>query len=200
MRKSLSSNTNVSKTFIYMLPLLNISQKLVKEYCIDAFCGEATMPELNNHIFLLFEFHADPIDEKLQREFSSSPDFYNRYHVDKNYVMFIFKVGEKWEKDYLQFKDSKYSKLSEEAKKTIKAYHHLDVRSKTHGILYKTEGRRQWLEQYLSTHDDGTSLGQVTVPADNEYDDALDLNQEIFDPLRFQTDFNLNLTLTGEKI
>ncbi len=181
MRKNLSNDHFVSRTFKYLLPLVSPPEKLTKEYCIDAYCGDREHPELQNHVFLLFEFCSDPVDVKIETILTGNTNYQCHYHVSENYIMYVLKIPDCFSKDYAIFLKSQYSKMSENAKKAIKTFHKCAPNTRMYGILYKTELRKKALEEELSVFDvNGNLLSGVVIPDDIEYDSLIDLEQEIF--------------------
>lgn len=182
MRRTLSNSQDNTRTFTYIVPLLELPKRLIIDYCVDAYCGDVNRPEYNKpyYISLLFEYFDDPIDIKIEREFNKLPNFIESYKVNEKQIMYVFSLHPKYEKDFDTFLKSKYSELSVEAKKTIRKFFDLNPTKTVYGILYKTELRKQELERYLSYHPSGRYLGPTIIPEHQEYESVLDMDNEVY--------------------
>lgn len=174
------NSVEFTHSFRFIVPFLGISPQTIDKYCLNAYFGDTSQPNLINHVFLLFEYYDDPLNQRLIKEITSLPDYESSYQPSESLIMYIFRIPDRFQKDYELFKQSKYSKISEESKKVIKSFFSLNPTNDLYGILYRTEARRKHLEKYFSQCPDGTEVSYVSLPEDAEYSSILNLEKEIF--------------------
>lgn len=179
MRKILR-DIELTRTFKYVVPFLNIKSNLIDSYCVNAYCRDWTHTHYVNHLFLLFEYFEDPIGDLLDRECKGNPNYVEAYKPSDSYIVYVFKIPKSREEDYNRFLNSKYSTISDEGKQVIKEYWKLPPTSEVYGVLYKTERRKKTLENSWAIMEDGFPVSYVPLREDEEYLSVLDMDRETF--------------------
>ena len=88
-----------------------------------------------------------------------------------NYCLFIFKVQECFSSDLMFLSSSMYSKLSDNLKQQIFAFHNLSMKNQVAGVMYETEARFAVLEEYLDCE----------IPREQEASGMMNWEYERFD-------------------
>lgn len=174
------NTVDLNHSLRFIVPFLGISIQTIEKYCLNAYFGDTSYPNLTNHVFLLFEYYDDPLNKRLVKELTSLPDYEFSYQPSESLIIYVYKIPESFQKDYELFRQSKYSKISDENKKAIKKFFSLNPTNDLYGILYRTEARRKHLEKYFSECPDGTEVSHVSLPEDAEYSSILNPEKEIF--------------------
>lgn len=167
--------TKKTKAFTYLMPALGHKITPFAHKIVNAFFGDEEYPELDNHIFVLYRFYGSIEFIKYEEDLEREPSFVKSYDPDKKHVMKVFKVPERFEKDYELLKDGKYSKISDDFKTRIIAFHRLPPEHPVVDVLYKREAAFKRLDADLSTHG-----SPIKVPRNLEASSVLDWSREIY--------------------
>lgn len=172
-----------NKSQIFILPFLSdtyrdfVGTRLPYSQYRNCFIGD-TVKNIENKILLLYKFHADPSFLEFEDELGKHSLFDCKYEVDRMHTMFVFNIPEKYVDDYNKIIKGEYSKISSEFKKRILEFHGMTPSSNTGGILYKSDNKRQELEEKIN---EGIPSSRWTrIPSDAELLDCFDLQIEMF--------------------
>ncbi len=111
---------NLTTTFA--LPLLGWSRSNYQPYLINAYVKHEHVDHFTeNHIFVLLKWSDDEKFKELEKVLTDHKTHVSTYEPDDkgNYVIHVFKVGERMLPDYKSFLSGKYSRMSPRAKKLI---------------------------------------------------------------------------------
>ena len=160
-----------TKSSTFLMPMLPGTKKLYfwNNLFLNCFLGT---PEDEDCIALLFRFSSDLRYVKFEKLVSEFKMFKRRYDPEPNYVMFVFNIPKGYKKEYREFKRGKYSQLSREYKIDILDFHDADIADEVGQILFKSDKRRELLEDKLG----------ADIPKDSELLSVLDLTKEIYNP------------------
>ena len=159
-----------NKSLTYIMPMLMNEITDLRNNLIGVFIGDADYPELNNHIFLQYKFNGSISFLDSEEKLKKNQYFEISYDPDKYTVMYVFKVPEKWQKDYNRFLKSQYSRFSIEYKTLIISTHNLNENSIIYQILFRKEEAYLKLEEELN----------CKIPRELEASGILNPNKEIF--------------------
>jgi len=171
---------------IFMVPTLKIDKDKLKDHnFINGFIGDKTGPSYEDSVYLLFKpkdlykFQIF-IDEEYERKDSN---IIEDYDYDGGYVVLIYKLNKKYNRDFELVKKGKYSKTSQEfqnlfskVKKVIKNGLHKDEISLQYRIFNKSDDLRVYWED---------RIGKDFTP-DMEIWEGFDEYNEIFDIERYK--------------
>lgn len=106
--KTIKSN----KSLYFLLPMIKINYLYYKHNVINSYISDRkNRPDINNyHIFLLTK----KLDEKLR----GIKTYKEHYEVNEG-IMYVFKIPEEFEEDYLKFILGQYSQFSSAYKQQI---------------------------------------------------------------------------------
>jgi len=181
MRKVLQ-DVPVTETFRFILPFLGLPHNIMDKYCVNAYYADTANPQLDTHIFLLFEYFDDPVNEQIHGTLIKNSNFITMYHPTESLSLYCFKIPDNFIKDFKLFKNSKYSKISEDGKSVIRKWHGLTPQKDLYGILYKTLAKKQALEKtFAVVMSDGTIVSEVKLRDEDEYLELLNPEKETFD-------------------
>jgi hypothetical protein len=161
----------ITTTGNFILPFLGEDRNYFRwtSQFTNAFIGTETDADLN-FISLLYRFDGSVEFANFEEKLKEREDFVSAKDVDKYHILYTFRLPESAKADIELITQSKYSKVSEEAKEQILDFHYSD-RSKPIGqILYKCSLRRKEMEKEL----------RHEIPADNELFEAFSIPNEIF--------------------
>lgn len=168
-----------NKSIFFFLPMLGNFYHEFKNLR-GVFIGAEELPELQNHIFLLFVNSNSPEFKENLSRLKSYANFYKSYKPDKFHTMLIFTPTTELKNDYDLLKQSKYSKISQKYKEHIFKFYNLrngtsssnpKLYNDIYSVLYKTENLRNFLMEKLGTH----------IPEENELASALRMEKsELF--------------------
>lgn len=170
-----------TRSFVFLPPFININKHYVINDSLNVYFGDRDKPAYNHHIFILFQKNTD-INYETRRDsvMTSSLYFLEKYSPKRGLIMYLYAIPDEYQEDYEMFRMSKYSLLSTKAKKTILKYHGMGPMDLLFKNLYKTEDRKQELENRFSFTDDGYPLSKVYLSEDAEYMSLLNEEEEIF--------------------
>lgn len=154
--------TKWNKSVYFILPMIGISSNY--RNLINCYLGDSKYPKYNyNKILVELKFKDNYI---LKNEYLTE-----YYETEKNTVIYVFDVPDKFEKDFFLFLTGKYSKFSDNYKKHILSF--IQIRpvqnSYVYKILYKTTDLKLKVEE---------SIGQE-LPDDAEICSIADWSKEI---------------------
>ena len=159
-----------TKSSIFVLPMLSGNRNLFlyDTHLVNAFIG---IEDVKDHLVLLYRWSEDPLFAKFDLALRKFPTFVKKFDPSPNHSVYIFEIPEKHIKDFILFKEGKYSKLSDEYKLKILEFHNMTVDSVLSKILFKSEDRKKELEIKLGAE----------IPDNSELLSIIDLENEILD-------------------
>lgn len=141
-----------NKSLYFLLPMLGINYHNYRDVIINSYIGDRiNKPELANyHIFLL----ADSENQKLK-----NIKYYIEHYPIGDKFMFVYRIEEYYEEDYLKFILGQYSQFSPEYKHDIiKLLPTPYQRNTVFKVIMKTEEARKIIEEKV-----GQSIGDQEV-------------------------------------
>lgn len=187
--KSVEERRVINRSLSYVLPMLDWWSKdfLINEQFVGCFIGDVSCPDLDNNIFVLYRFSGNRSYLNFETVLRESEYYENSYEPDKYHTMFIFKVPAHHQINYELFKESRYSKLSEEYKQRMLDFY--DRSESLEAVLYKHESKYQEWEEELNK---GLPRSRWTrIPRDMEASSAINLDEEYFsDKFKIKEAFN----------
>lgn len=153
-------------------------QDVVNSQLRGVFIGDEAHPELDNHIFLLYRFSGNRWFTSFEAILQDCDYFVTTYEPDKQDVMFVFDVPEKYQESYTAFKQSKYSQIQEKLKKRIVEFHGEQYTEKIVAVMYKHESMYLAWEKKLN--ENLPSSQHVRIPRDQEASTVLDMSLEVY--------------------
>lgn len=171
------SNEWLNKTYWYALPLINISRdKLDRKEFLGSFIGDVDRPDLENKILLWYRFNGSKEFIKFEDWLTSHSNCLGHYEPNKKSTIYIFEPVEAYKEDLKLFQDSKYSRISEAAKKTILknvlVNNDTDQNNKDYlrAVLYRHGDLRKMMEDTIG----------VSIDEEAELGERLKLSKEYF--------------------
>lgn len=138
----------LTKTCIFILPLL-LTDYDYFDYNYSLFNGYVS--EDGKYIYLKYKFINSEKFLKLEDKLRGHSQFVRAYDPDKNFVVYVFKLQDRY-KDYIsKILEGKYSQISDYYKKIILRFHKASPRSVLGMILYKDSMYKKKLEKELGT-------------------------------------------------
>ena len=179
-----------TKTFTYLLPCLGLITNRFKNQIVNAFIGDDEYPNLDNHLFVLYEFSGNVEFLDFEEELEEFPIYECTYDPLSKYVMKVFKIPEDSKEDFQHFKKSKYSHLSKILKTKIMAQY-LEVLEETKTIFDEAivaAGLDKYIDIKILANNDLKEIGKASKANDivkymNSIDVIIVLNEDIFDQL-----------------
>lgn len=168
MRKDWSIvKKNFNRSYTYLMPMLGIVYDQFKNVKA-CFVGDEDKPQYQEHLFVLHK--KDDTEESYYKSLESHPMFVERYMVDLQHEMFVFEIPDSQIDNYRKFRDSKFSRMSNEYKQHLKSFFRILNNHPVMKILNRDEKYRKALEE---------SLG-VVIDKEAEVASVLDMEVEIF--------------------
>ena len=158
-----------TKSSTFIMPMLGGNRKLFFWNRLFINCFIKADAE-DNCIALLYRWSSDPLFIKFEKALSKFRNFRKSYDPSPDYVMFIFDIPKKYEKDYQNFMFGKYSKFSKLYKINILDFHELEVDGEVGQILFKSPKRKSMMENKLD----------VILDEDSELLSIMEENKETF--------------------
>lgn len=157
-----------TKTSIFILPMLSGNRNLFlyDTHLINAFIG---VEDIQDHLVLLYRWSEDPLFAKFDLALKKFPTFVKAYDPDPNHTVYVFKIPKKHIKNFVLFKEGKYSELDDNYKLKILDFHYMTADSALAKILFKSYERKAQLEKKLDAE----------LPEDSELLSIIDLETEI---------------------
>lgn len=171
----------INRCYTYLLPMLDWwdERTLINNQLRGVFLSDKDCPELDNHIFVLYEFTGQRWFTSFEQVMKDSDYFITSYEPDKRHVMFVYEVPPHQQVSYDMFKDSRYSKISEQLKQRIVQFHGPENTKRAKAVMYREESMFVEWEQKIN---EGLPNSQhIKIPRDQEASDALHMENESFD-------------------
>ncbi len=183
-------------TFAYLLPLLGFkwTDIIINKYgtpvqttkdsnFINCYIGDEKYPEItkDNKVLLLYKFDGNIEFVQFEGQMKAHARCIDIYDPYMCFVMFIFKVQDKFIDDYELVLQGKYSEISSHAKNTVIEFHGLKTygdQSRTYQILHKMEQAFVAKEEELN--EGLPSSSWIKIPRDQEAQSIIDEDLEIF--------------------
>lgn len=163
--ENIKTKPGENKSSTYILPMLlneNLKYKesFVNSYFRSVFLGDSTKKGdlIDDKILLLYKYHGGKIYLDFENRLMNHPLFLNYYEPCKTTTMYVFRVPEKFKKDYNLFKEWKPSKFSKEYKEQIIEFYKNTKIERLKKVIYKDKTLKQELEQRIAN----------IIPEDNE--------------------------------
>ena len=176
-----------TKTVDFILPLTGYSKTELEPYLINAYLGDVSLSDwdLNSpDVFVLLKFSKHIHFYNLEKVLEKHSMFNTSYSLLRGqYIMFVFTLESKFEKDLKKFKLGKYSKLSQPAKKLI--MRNRSTNSPMKSVLYKEESLREYWENRLD----------AVLPIESELWPIIKYDDELFDKSEFKELIGMNVDL-----
>lgn len=172
MRKTRFEPKERNKSYIFLPPMLDIDPVFMQLHLLlNTYIINDDLPDVKNSLFLHYEYQdMDGSFARLENNLKANPSFRGMYEPDRYTTIFYFHIPEKYYPDYLMFMASKYSLMSEKAKKRILRFYNLGNGSQVYKVLYRDKQRRRELEEELD----------VELPPDAEVASAVDFSKETY--------------------
>jgi hypothetical protein len=158
--------TTKTNTSIFMVPTLKINKdQLLIHNFINAYIKDIEKEiEYEDCVFLVFKPKTlETFQEFVEREYERTPQLVDDYDYDKGYVILVYTLDPRWERDFLLVKQGKYSKTSKEFQNqfskvttTIKGGKKKEQASLQYRIFTKDDELRGYWEERINrefTHD-----------------------------------------------
>lgn len=174
---------NRNKTTLFMLPALNLSAEKTGIELLEYFgfvnCyiehkqGLIKDPDC---VYLVFNPSKEALRDfhKFFEVYKSYQNFVDDYVIDRNLIVVVFRVKDKWKSSYKEFKESNYSKMSKEYAEMFKRPDLATGKvftSVEYFIITKHKDYRAHLEKILDAE----------IEESAELMDKLDQKKEVFD-------------------
>lgn len=131
-----------NKTRHFLVPMLRYKKEdWLYECLINAYISKD-----NNFIHLHYRFSTAPIYLKFENDVKKRLGFFSKKDIDKNSVVYIFKIPDIFKRDIEVFKLGKYSFFSDLLKSQIISFYNYTYDSTTAKILRRDDQYRKQLE------------------------------------------------------
>tara|TARA_A100000172_G_C3040230_1_gene110153 strand:- start:353 stop:1102 length:750 start_codon:yes stop_codon:yes gene_type:complete len=140
---------NRNKACLFVTPMLGGNKSLwfYTQSLINTFIG--IKDDVEDKIILLYKTSRDPLFLKFLNTIQKFKAFEEVRDLDKDHLIVIFNVPKKHKKDFLKFKNGKYSEMSQLYKVKILEYHEMSVEGIIGQILFKSKKRKRKLEKMI---------------------------------------------------
>ena len=156
-----------TKSSIFVMPMLGGSRRLFFWTRLFLNCFIKTEDE-QDCIALLYRWSDDPLFFKFEKALKAFKDFKKVYNPTNNTILFIFDIPKDSKKDFKNFINGKYSKLSNKYKLDILRFHNQSIDEEIGEVLYKDPVRREKMEARLNViFENDTELLSI-INIDNE--------------------------------
>lgn len=160
-------NTPKTKTATFALPFIVSSKSKLVNF-MNCFLRNVDYPDYLEHIFPVFRDEDKPSYVSFLEKLRNDENFHFEYMFDEENRTFCFQVPHKYKSDFSFFEQSRYSEMSEDAKKQILHFHGKNSTSNIAKRLYLDE------EMYIERENDLN----VKIPRENEIISALNPKKE----------------------
>jgi len=176
--EKISKLVKPTKTVDFILPLTGFSKRSFKPYLVNAYLGDVDFLDEDKKeikIFVLLKYSIDTFYYDLEKKLEKDKLFKTSYSLfNGSYIMFVFILNPKFEKDFNKFLKGKYSELSQPAK--IHIMRDRSSKSPLPFILRKDKEYRKCLENKLN----------AVLPPDSEVWSIIEYDKELFDREEFK--------------
>lgn len=157
-----------TKSAIFILPMLSGTKNLFlyDTHLLNAFIG---VKDIEDHLVLLYRWSSDPLFAKFDLALKKFPTFVKSFDTDPSHIVYVFSIPDAHIKNFILFKEGKYSKLDDEYKLKILDFHNMSADSALSKILFKSYERKEELEKKLDAE----------LPEDSELLSIINLENEI---------------------
>jgi len=140
---------NRNKACLFITPMLGGNKSLwfYTKSLINTFIG--IKDDVEDKIILLYKTSRDPLFLKFLSTIQKFKAFEEVRDLDKDHLIVIFNVPKKHKKDFLKFKNGKYSEMSQLYKVKILEYHEMSAEGIIGQILFKSKKRKRKLEKMI---------------------------------------------------
>lgn len=162
-----------TKSYSYILPLL-CRELEVKQMLnlVNVYIRHESYPELDNHIFCLFEWKANKIYTSFENYLMNHELCVKHEDISSKHYIICFKVNENMQYNYDKYIEGKYSKFTTEYKNFIINFFNL---RKDHAVSMVINQDQRLRKKYEET------LG-VKLDNDSELSSIIDVDMETFKP------------------
>lgn len=172
MRKRRFDPKERTKSYVFLPPMLDLDPVYMQVHLMlnaYMFCDDVQSD--GNLIFLHYEYQdLDGSFARLENNFKQLPEFKGMFDPDKYTTIFYFEVPVQWYDDYVLYKESKYSRISQKLKNKILRFYALGPQSQVYKVLYRDAEKKKQLEEELD----------VILPEDAEVASALEFSNETY--------------------
>lgn len=172
MRKRRFDPKERTKSYVFLPPMLDLDPVYMQVHLMlnaYMFCDDVQSD--GNLIFLHYEYQdLDGSFARLENNFKQLPEFKGMFDPDKYTTIFYFEVPGQWHDDYVLYKESKYSRISQKLKNKILRFYALGPQSQVYKVLYRDAEKKKQLEEELD----------VILPEDAEVASALEFSNETY--------------------
>jgi hypothetical protein len=172
MRKRRFDPKERTKSYVFLPPMLDLDPVYMQVHLMlnaYMFCDDVKSDE--EYIFLHYEYQdLDGSFARLENNFKQLPEFKGMFDPDKYTTIFYFEVPAEWHDDYMLFKQSRYSRISQKLKNKILRFYALGPQSQVYKVLYRDAEKKRQLEEELD----------VILPEDAEVASALEFSNETY--------------------
>lgn len=137
-----------NRSYTYLMPMLGMSFNQFKNV-VACFIGDESKPVLNEHLFVLHKVDDTKEFSDYCETLCKHPMFVERYQPDNTHLMFVFRISDDFLNDYRKFRDSKYSRMSDDYKRHLKSFFKIFDTHPVMKILNRDEKFREGLEETL---------------------------------------------------
>lgn len=139
----------LTRTYTYLLPVLDIFVPMKKEFVVNAYLGvRGYNNDFNGKIFIKVRYDENNIEYErmlIENELYVSGESLNGHYLIK------YRFPEMYYKSvYLNFINGRFSLFPSEIKKKILSYHKLTSKSMIYKILYKDPGLKKKMAEDLN--------------------------------------------------
>lgn len=169
---------------------------LDNEQLRGVFIGDINHPELDNHIFLLYQFSGHRWYTAFEKQLEECDEFRGSYEVDRAHVMYVYEVPTHQQSNYNKFRASKYSEISERMKQRIIGFHGVEKTRKVAAVMYRHESMYQEWEARINAG--LPSRQHIKIPREQEATEVLKMDQEVFNQKLLPTPSGKVLETVGD--
>lgn len=188
MRKRRFEPKERTKSYVFLPPMFDLDPIFMQVHLLlNAYMFNDDMQTDEDRIYLHYEYQdLEGSFARLENNLKKLPEYRGAYDPDKYTTIFYFDVPAEWHDDFILFKESRYSCISQKLKNRILRFYGLGPQSQVYKVLYRDADKKQQLEEELD----------VRLPEDAEVASALDFSKETYTlNTKIKSPTNLDLTL-----
>jgi len=156
----------------YIFPLIANIVKIPDHKLVNVFVRHSKHPNLDEHIFCVFEWSSNEIDRNVEDRLMAHPLCELHEDINNRYYLIGFKIPEELTTDYYLFIHGKYSLMSVKSKEIITRYYKLSKDHPVSMVLNRDKRLKLKIEDHLN----------VKLRSDSELSSIIDIDYETFDP------------------